>query len=956
MKTLYPPPPQTRYSLASQMRIGLVALILLSLVPTAGVLILLSFRSQLEQVHTVQLERSRAAAKEIDAYLDDIQRKLNYLGRVRGLTDLPRETQLLLLDGLTRHNDAYEAVAIGKPDGTIVASVSPYGPLPWMSLRDVAVFQQTLVRQEDGVSVVERDAANNLLLVNVAIPVRDAQDAVAGVLIARVNLKFLSFVVTETRVGETGYAYVLDQRGVLIAAQSRTTGASALAAPVLDPELQRRIANPLASQNAYSGLYGTDVLGAFAPIPTANWTVVIELPTAEVYAPIRQLLTVMGIALAASMLVASAASIIAARHILIPLQRLTEAAARISTGDLSARITLESRDELGLLAGTFNTMSDQLQRLFAQLRESEQRFRAIFDQTFQFTGLLSLDGTVLEVNQTALQFRGQSAEDVIGKPFWDTLWWHDDPAGQERLRAAVRAASQGLFVRYEAEIYDHQRQRATIDFSLKPVHDPDGRVVLLIPEGRDITDRKRAEAATRQLVREQAIRSQAELGQQRFAFLAEASATLATSLDYETTLQSIAQLAVPALAEYCIIDLIEPQGDIRRVALAHGDTNKQALMQQLGPYPPRASGAEGVSRVLQTGEPVLVDDVSTTFLEQIAQDDQHLTLLHTLRPRSLMIVPLAVRNTIIGAFTLAAAESGRRYGQDDLALAQEVAGRAALAIDNARLYHEAQEAVQIRDQFLSIAAHELRTPLTALLGNAQLLERRATRDANIGERNQHLARVVSGQATRLNKMIMTLLDITRLEHNQLQLECETLDLAALLRRLVDEMQVSLRTHTMRITVAAEPMRIDGDALRLEQVFQNLLHNAIKYSPSGGSIHIELTLGDNSVCVSVRDQGIGIPAASLPHLFQRFYRASNVDSYSISGMGIGLYVVKEIIGLHGGTITATSIENHGSTFVVTLPMAATTSTLAQAQLMESVVAAAAEHADTGRLAPISQRRV
>lgn len=947
MNTTHPPELRTRHSLASQIRIGLVVLILLSLVPTAGVLILLSFRSQLEQVHTVQLERSRAAAKEIDAYLDDIQRKLNYLGRVQGLTDLPPQTQQQLLDGLTRHNDAYEAVAIGTPDGRIVASAAPYGPLPWASLSDVPVFRQTLVRQEDSVSPVERDVANDLLLVNFAIPVRDAQDMVAGVLIARVNLKFLSFVVTETRVGETGYVYVVDQSGTPIAAQRRSAVAVS-ATPGLNPDLQRRITDDTPLQAAYSGLYGTEVLGAFASIPTANWTVVTELPTAEVYAPLRQMLTVMGIALIASILVAGAASIIATRRILIPLQRLTEAAARISTGDLGVRIKLTSRTELGMLANTFNTMSDQLQRLFAQLRENEQRFRAIFDQTFQFTGLLTLDGTLLEVNQTALQFRGLRAEDVIGKPFWETLWWPDDPLEQERLRAAIRAAAQGIFVRYEAEIYDSQQQRATIDFSLKPVHDADGQVMLLIPEGRDITDRKRAEEATRQLVREQAIRSQAELGQQRFAFLAETSATLATSLDYETTLQSIAQLAVPTLAEYCIIDLIEPQGAIRRVALAHGDSNKQALVQQLSQYPPRPHGGEGISRVLQTGEPQLMKQVSAEFLAQIAQDEQHLTLLQMLGPQSLMMVPLTVRTTIIGAITLAAAESGRHYSEDDLALAQEMAGRAALAIDNARLYYEAQEAVRIRDGFLSIAAHELKTPLTALLGNAQLLERRATRDANIGERNQNLARVVSGQATRLNKMITALLDITRLERNQLLLERETVDLGALLQRLVEETQASLRTHTILIAAPLEPVLIDGDALRLEQVFQNLIHNAIKYSPNGGAVHVEINRHDGCVLVSVRDEGIGIPAAALPHLFQRFYRATNVDSHYISGMGIGLYVVKEIVGLHGGTVAVTSIENQGSTFTVMLPLDMDARAANETQPIENTLSAV--HPSDAQLAP------
>jgi PAS domain S-box-containing protein len=232
---------------------------------------------------------------------------------------------------------------------------------------------------------------------------------------------------------------------------------------------------------------------------------------------------------------------------------------------------------------------------------------------------------------------------------------------------------------------------------------------------------------------------------------------------------------------------------------------------------------------------------------------------------------------------------------------------------------EAQEAVRVRDIFLSIAAHELKTPLTSLLGNAQLLQRRAERDGNATDRGRNALRVIVEQAKRLNKMILALLDVSRIETGKLSIERAPMDLCALVRRVVEEVQPTLGSHTVDCQMPTGILMINGDEVRLEQVVQNLLSNAIKYSPSGGSVAVLVKQHNSQAHLEVSDVGMGIPKDEQPHLFQRFYRASNAESQFMSGMGIGLYVVKEIVTLHGGTIALESCEGVGSTFSVSLPI-------------------------------------
>jgi PAS domain S-box-containing protein len=231
----------------------------------------------------------------------------------------------------------------------------------------------------------------------------------------------------------------------------------------------------------------------------------------------------------------------------------------------------------------------------------------------------------------------------------------------------------------------------------------------------------------------------------------------------------------------------------------------------------------------------------------------------------------------------------------------------------------AEAAVRIRDTFLSTAAHELKTPLTVLIGNIQLLQRRQKHMASLPEPDERLLRIIGEQAARLNRLIGAMLDISRLQTGQLTIMYTPLDVIALVRRVADDMRPTLVSHTLMCSLPDAPLMIQGDELRLEQVLQNLLSNAVKYSPGGGPIAVRVERQGDRVVIAITDQGIGIPEANLPQLFERFYRADNVDQHQIGGMGIGLFVVRAIVERHGGQVGVESSEAGGSTFTVSLPI-------------------------------------
>ncbi len=252
---------------------------------------------------------------------------------------------------------------------------------------------------------------------------------------------------------------------------------------------------------------------------------------------------------------------------------------------------------------------------------------------------------------------------------------------------------------------------------------------------------------------------------------------------------------------------------------------------------------------------------------------------------------------------------------------REVTVRAQAEAEQARLYQAAQEAIREREALLSIASHELKNPLAALLGFANLLERRMVRNTDVPERDQRAVQTIIAQAERMNRMLTDLLDVSRLESGQFNIQLLPLDLCTLVHSIVAEVRPTLTQHTVIVADTDSPLVVAGDEDRLAQVLRNLLSNAVKYSPRGGRITVEVVLEDDRARVSVEDQGMGIPADALPKLFQRFYRAPSVEGRTINGFGIGLYVVKEIVTRHGGTVHVTSTEGKGTTFTIYLPLPA-----------------------------------
>jgi signal transduction histidine kinase len=320
---------------------------------------------------------------------------------------------------------------------------------------------------------------------------------------------------------------------------------------------------------------------------------------------------------------------------------------------------------------------------------------------------------------------------------------------------------------------------------------------------------------------------------------------------------------------------------------------------------PRMSGDQLV-RALRAREDLA--SVPIVLLTARAQDDLRVELLRA-GAQDYLLKPFAPEELHARVDNLVHVKQARDILQRRLASQQE---------DIAVLAVEAQDAIRLRDEFLAVASHELKTPITGLLGQTQLLLRRA-RKANMSERDQEAARVIVEQAQRLNALVATLLDVSRIQGGQFQITREPLDLCDVVRRVVVEVEPWLDRHTLAVTFAKSVLPVVGDAVRLEQVVQNLLGNAIKYSPEGGPIAVRVERRQDEAWFVVRDEGIGIPAAARERIFERFYRADNVDPMQLIGFGIGLYIVHEIVTRHGGQVMVDSVEGEGSTFTVRLPL-------------------------------------
>lgn len=418
------------------------------------------------------------------------------------------------------------------------------------------------------------------------------------------------------------------------------------------------------------------------------------------------------------------------------------------------------------------------------------------------------------------------------------------------------------------------------------------------------------------------LRLQSETARQRLAFLSEASNILASSLDYSSTLLGLAQLVVPKLADWCTVHIINQQGIPEQLAVAHQDQAKVEWILKLQKelrerYPYNPNGPSGMPQVIRSGQPEYYPNITDEMLVAISPDEEILKLLRGIGYTSSMVVPMKMRDVVVGVLTFATTESGYHFDEQDLSLAQELARRAAMAVDNARLYAEAQQALTIREDFLSMAAHELKTPVTSLHGFAQLLVRQLDRQKELDPvRLRRALETINQQSERLLHLIVRLLDLSKLEAGRLVLEPEVTNLTPLIERVVEGFSSTIELHSLEIHAPASVMAL-VDPLRIEQIVTNLVDNAIKYSPEGGIITLTLTQqpARHIIRLSVKDQGIGISQEHRERIFEPFYQA---QSRGFAGIGMGLYITRQIIELHNGQIEIEFPDDGGTCFVVTLP--------------------------------------
>ncbi len=563
------------------------------------------------------------------------------------------------------------------------------------------------------------------------------------------------------------------------------------------------------------------------------------------------------------------------------------------------------RDETEQLRFVVNVFRDVTERQLheAALRVSHEWFSTALRSIGDAVIATDARGKVTFLNPIAETLTGWSLGEAAGRPLADVFAILSEDTRQPVESPVQKVLGQGAVVGLADHTLLIRRDgvEMAIDDSAAPIRGSDGALAGVVLVFRDVTAERRAT--------------------ERREFLARATVELNSSLDYEGTLGTVARLAVPHMADWCAVDIVEA-GELRRLAVTHVDTSKVTWVQDLQRrYPSDPNSPRGTANILRTGKPEIIAEIPASLLEAAARDAEHLALIRQLGLRSYIGVPLSRGGQTFGVITLVMAESKRVYGEDDLDVALALADRAAVAVENARLYRAAEQsrteavaANRAKDDFLAMLGHELRNPLAPIVTALELMKRRP------GAALDRERLVIERQVRHVVRLVDDLLDVSRILHGRVELAKEAVDVADVVVRALELASPLIKERQQHVTTYLEPgLSTVGDSVRLTQVLANLLTNAAKYTDPGGHLELSAKRDGARIVLRVKDDGSGIEPEMLSRIFELFVQAPQTIERARGGLGLGLTIVQSLVKLSGGSIEAHSDgPGKGSEFVVRLP--------------------------------------
>ncbi len=971
------PARKRRGSLAVKIRWSLLAFTIALLVAVTAALTYWSYQAQQQTLHLSQQKTAERVSQSVSSYLQATIREMLLFEHVQNLTALnSQEQQEAMEDLLSYRGDVFDELALLDNAGTEVVKVSEYRTYTAGDLVSQAHTPEfeAAIRGDNFIGPVYL-SEYSLPMATVSVPVQDEYGRVAGALLAQVSVRQMWKVVTEVGLGESGYTYIVDQDGSLLAHKTLATffahrGTDLSSLPAVKAALTEGSEQ---APGTYVDFTGERVTSAHAPITVENiqWIAVVAVPVNEAYATIYNMLIALGLILVAALALSGVVGTLISRTITRPLSLLEEGASVIGAGDLDHRIEIETEDEVGALASSFNTMAERIGNLLQGLEERGDELAARTREieasqrvTFAASERTSPDRLLnLVVNLIRDQFHLYHVQVyIVAPPFTSP----PQAGGTEEGRAAVLRQSTG----YAGRILLQRKHRIPLDqpaLVTKAIHNkepvlvadvrqspdflpnpllPDTQSELAVPlkVGDDVIgvlDAQSREAG--RFTQETVALFQTMADQVAFLFensdllarvteqtqaltvftgqlraAADIARQMGGTLDPQQLLQQAVDLIRDRFGFYhvhiYILDETDHGGRGQLIVQA-GSGEVGRLLRERGHSIPLDTKRSLVARAARDRETLLVEDTS------LESDFMPNPLLP--QTRSSMSAPLVAGDRVLGVLNIQDDQPGR-FTEIELDTLSSLAGQIATALQNAAYFEEIQQAAEqlrqmdrLKSEFLANMSHELRTPLNSIIGYAELMLMGVS---DIDPDTLEDVQAIYDNGRNLLTMVNDILDMAKIEAGSLTLNLEQVPIAPLIAEVSARAVKLLEGKPIEWIVEVEPdlPPIQADPLRIGQILDNLVTNAEKFTAQG-AISLRAYADAGRVCIEIRDTGIGIAESDMDKVFDRFQQVDSSSTRRAGGAGLGLAITRHLVELHGGTIEVESQPGEGSTFTVRLPV-------------------------------------